>query len=116
MVCPAQRQLGDQQQSQGGLAAAWLAGDRHRRRPVAHRREQRIEMNDGPGPAQRLADEGTDPAHVVGLPLPRAGVVVGHPARGLVTERDRGGRHPAGDRVQRLALHIRRQVHPLPRQ
>ena len=62
------------------------------------RREQRVEMHDRPGPAQRLADVRADPARLVGDP---------------VAQVHGGGRHPARDRVQRLALQVGAQPHPV---
>ena len=83
-VTPRSASWQDEQQRQGGLAAARLTGDGDRGGPVAGRREQRVEMHDGPGPAQGLADVGADPAAVpparpaIGR-SPRSTVAVGTP-------------------------------------
>ena len=58
-------------------------------------------MHDGPGPAEGLADVRPDPA------CPRVGAV---------TQFHGGGRHPAGDGVQRLPLYVGIQPDPLPGQ
>jgi hypothetical protein len=97
----AQGQLVDEQQRQRGLAAARLTGDGDGGRPVPGRGQQRVEMHDGPGPAERLADVRPDPAG---------------PRVEAVPQFHGGGRHPAGDRVQRLALHVGIQPDPLARQ
>ncbi len=70
--------------------------------PVQRRGEQRIEVHDGPGPAEGLADIRADPALTA----------VGGP----VTQVHGGGRHAARDRVQRLALHVGAQPDPVPGQ
>ena len=97
----AQSQLVDQQHGQRRLPGARLAGDSHRGRPVTGRRDQRVEMHDGAGPAQGLTDIRPDPA-----------ATRIHP----VTESHRRGRHSASDGVKRLPLHIRTQPDPLARQ
>ena len=96
-----QRELHDEQKRERGLAAAGLTGDGDRGRPVERRGQQRVEVDDGPGPAQGLADVRTYPARGSGDPVPQA-----HGGRG----------HAAGDRVQRLALHIGTQPDPVTRQ
>ena len=58
-------------------------------------------MNDGPGPAQGLADVRAHPAGALADPVPQA---------------HGGRRHAAGDRVQRLALHVGTQPDPVARQ
>ncbi len=95
----AQGQLQDQQQGQSGLAAARLAGDRHRGRAVPGGGDQRVEVHDGPGAPQRLADVGADPAGV---------------RSDAVAQVDGRGRHPACDRVQRLALQVGAEPDPVP--
>ena len=88
---PAQRELQDQQQREGRLAAAGLAGDRDGGRAVARGGDQRVEIDDRPGPAERLADVRSGPAGIVGDPVADV-----HRCRG----------HAARDRVERLPLQV----------
>ena len=95
---PAQRELVDEQQGERRLPATRLPGDRDGRRPVARDGQERIEMHDGPGPAERLADVRADPADSLGDP---------------VTQVHGGGRHATRDRVQRLPLQVGAEPHPV---
>src|SRR5690606_4306052 len=87
---------------QCSFTAAGLPGDGDSGGTVAGSRNQRVEVHDGPCPADSLPDVRADPARATGV--------------FAVAELHGGGGHAARDRAQRLALHVRFQAQPVPRQ